>query len=119
MQETFSSFGWPKLRESLLTNTFKAHSEFIQSGLNGEKGDAWSEAGYMINHLKGSLNDTDVIMGLLAESPQASFWYLLYELAFFSGVTMKTIDGGKLSFLLSQSDTGKALPSTLPTAVSC
>jgi hypothetical protein len=37
--------------------------ETIENGLKGLGGDVWSEFAFMVNHLKGSLNDTDVIGG--------------------------------------------------------
>lgn len=85
----------PEIQLLIITNSFKAHSQWIESGLKGMKGDEWSEFGFMVNFLKGTLNDTDVLITAFGGEPAASFWYTLYESVFFSAATMKTIDGGR------------------------
>ncbi|KAK2039422.1 flavin-containing amine oxidoreductase [Colletotrichum somersetense] len=74
----------------MATNMFKAHREFLDSGLKGLGGDVWSEFGFMVNYLKGSLNSTDAL-GTYAAS---SFWDTLYEGMYFQAASYKTIDGG-------------------------
>ncbi|KAK3326101.1 flavin-containing amine oxidoreductase-domain containing protein [Apodospora peruviana] len=70
-------------------NMFKAHREWLDSGLGGLPGDHWSEFAYMVNYLNASLNDTNFLGG-----GAASFWDDLYEGMYFSATTWKTIDGG-------------------------
>ncbi|KAK1964605.1 flavin-containing amine oxidoreductase [Colletotrichum sublineola] len=74
----------------MATNMFKAHREFIDSGLKGLGGDVWSEYAFMVNYLKGSLNSTDALGSYTA----ASFWDSLYEGMYFQAASYKTIDGG-------------------------
>ncbi|GKT97154.1 L-amino-acid oxidase [Colletotrichum tofieldiae] len=71
-------------------NMFKAHREFLDSGLQGLGGDVWSEYAFMVNYLKGSLNSTDALGSFTA----TSFWDTLYEGMYFQAATYKTIDGG-------------------------
>ncbi|KAF5007855.1 hypothetical protein FDECE_5770 [Fusarium decemcellulare] len=71
-------------------NMFKAHKQFLETGLNGLGGDQWSEYAFMVNYLKGSLNSTDMLGGFSA----ATFWDSLYEGMYFSAASYKTIDGG-------------------------
>jgi monoamine oxidase len=71
-------------------NMFKAHKQWLETGLNGLGGDQWSEYAFMVNYLKGSLNSTDMNGGWSA----ASFWDSLYEGMYFSAASYKTIDGG-------------------------
>ncbi|OTA90512.1 hypothetical protein M434DRAFT_77860, partial [Hypoxylon sp. CO27-5] len=73
----------------LAGNMFQAHKDFLVNGLGGLGGDVWSEFAYMVNHLKASLNDTDVLSG-----GATSFWDSLYEGVYFGAATWKTIDGG-------------------------
>ncbi|KAG8158336.1 hypothetical protein KVR01_012097 [Diaporthe batatas] len=75
----------------LATNMFKAHRDFLESGLDGLPGDQWSEFAYMVNYLKANLNDTDVVSG---GSYAASFWDDLYEGVYFAAATWATVDGG-------------------------
>ncbi|KAK3385602.1 flavin-containing amine oxidoreductase, partial [Podospora didyma] len=70
-------------------NMFKAHKEWVDNGLKGLGGDVWSEFAFMVNYLKGSLNDTDINGG-----GDASFWDSLYEGMYFSAATWRTINGG-------------------------
>lgn len=71
-------------------NMFKAHREFLDSGLQGLGGDVWSEYAFMVNYLKGSLNSTDA----LGSYSTTSFWESLYSGMYFSAASYKTIDGG-------------------------
>ncbi|KAF4334958.1 amino-acid oxidase [Fusarium beomiforme] len=71
-------------------NMFKAHKQWLETGLNGLGGDQWSEYAFMVNYLKGSLNSTDMNGGWSA----SSFWDSLYEGMYFSAASYKTIDGG-------------------------
>ncbi|KAJ4108699.1 hypothetical protein NW768_012176 [Fusarium equiseti] len=71
-------------------NMFKAHKQWLETGLNGLGGDQWSEYAFMVNHLKASLNSTDV----LGDWSAATFWDSLYEGLYFSAASYKTIDGG-------------------------
>ncbi|KAG6356355.1 hypothetical protein INS49_015743 [Diaporthe citri] len=71
-------------------NMFKAHREFLDSGLQGLGGDVWSEYAFMVNYLKGSLNSTDA----LGSYSTTSFWESLYSGMYFSATSYKTIDGG-------------------------
>ncbi|KAF4447228.1 L-amino-acid oxidase [Fusarium austroafricanum] len=71
-------------------NMFKAHKQWLETGLNGLGGDQWSEYAFMVNYLKGSLNGTDMIGGW----DDGSFWDSLYEGLYFSAASYKTIDGG-------------------------
>ncbi|KAK0372862.1 L-amino-acid oxidase [Colletotrichum limetticola] len=71
-------------------NMFKAHREFLDSGLQGLGGDVWSEYAFMVNYLKGSLNSTDALGSYTA----TSFWDTLYEGMYFQAASYKTIDGG-------------------------
>lgn len=71
-------------------NMFKAHDEWIKTGLKGQGGDHWSEFGFMVNFLKGSLNSTDA----LNASPTVPFWEAIYSGMYFSAAQYKTIDGG-------------------------
>lgn len=74
----------------MANNMFKAHDEWIKSGLKGQGGDHWSEFGFMVNFLKGSLNSTDALNG----SPTAPFWGALYDGMYFSAAQYTTVDGG-------------------------
>ncbi|KAM0214184.1 hypothetical protein ACHAQI_003808 [Fusarium lateritium] len=71
-------------------NMFKAHKQWLETGLNGLGGDQWSEYAFMVNYLKGSLNTTDMIGGWSS----ATFWDSLYEGMYFQAASYKTIDGG-------------------------
>ncbi|RBR24908.1 uncharacterized protein FIESC28_02326 [Fusarium coffeatum] len=71
-------------------NMFKAHKQWLETGLNGLGGDQWSEYAFMVNHLKASLNSTDV----LGDWSATTFWDSLYEGLYFSAASYKTIDGG-------------------------
>ncbi|KAI5860302.1 flavin-containing amine oxidoreductase [Durotheca rogersii] len=71
------------------TNMFRAHRDFLVNGLGGLGGDTWSEFAYMVNYLKATLNDTDVLGG-----GAATFWDAIYEGVYFGATTWKTIDGG-------------------------
>ncbi|KAI1390008.1 flavin-containing amine oxidoreductase [Hypoxylon trugodes] len=64
-------------------------NEPIVNGLGGLGGDVWSEFAYMVNYLKASLNDTDVLSG-----GATSFWDTIYESVYFGATSWKTIDGG-------------------------
>lgn len=74
----------------MATNMFKAHREFLDSGLGGLGGDVWSEYAFMVNYLKGSLNSTDA----LGSYSTTSFWESIYSGMYFSAASYKTIDGG-------------------------
>jgi len=63
---------------------------FVEAG-----GDQFSEFGFMVNTLKGSLNDSEVRGTRYGGAPTSSFWYTLYDTVFFTAASMKTIDGGK------------------------
>ncbi|CAG1974172.1 unnamed protein product [Fusarium graminearum] len=71
-------------------NMFKAHKQWLETGLNGLGGDQWSEYAFMVNYLKGTANSTDV----LGDWSAATFWDTLYEGLYFSAASYKTIDGG-------------------------
>ena len=69
---------------------YKVHSKFIQNGLTGQHGDQWSEFGFLVNYLNGSLEDASQ----LADRPGASFWDRIYGQVYGSAATWLTIDGG-------------------------
>lgn len=75
----------------IATNMFEAHKDFLESGLDGLPGDQWSEFAYMVNYLKASLNDTDIVS---SGDGKDSFWDTLYEGLYFDAASWKTIDGG-------------------------
>ncbi|KAI7781487.1 l-amino acid oxidase [Diaporthe eres] len=75
----------------MATNMFAAHKEFLEIGLDGLPGDQWSEFAYMVNYLRASLNDTDVVSD---GNFGVSFWDELYDGLYFSAATWATIDGG-------------------------
>ncbi|EGO61010.1 hypothetical protein NEUTE1DRAFT_76687 [Neurospora tetrasperma FGSC 2508] len=78
-----------KFFAEMAQNMFKAHADWLSGGLAGLPGDQWSEFGFMVNYLRGSLNDT----AFLSASAH-SYWDTLYEGMYFSASTWKTIDGG-------------------------
>ncbi|KUI57332.1 L-amino-acid oxidase [Cytospora mali] len=80
-----------ELYAEIATNMFEAHKEFLENGVDGLPGDQWSEFAYMVNYLKASLNDTDIVS---AGSEGLSFWDAIYEGLYFSAAEWKTIDGG-------------------------
>jgi hypothetical protein len=49
------------LYDLVADNMFKAHEEWLENGLGGKGGDVWSEFAFLVNHLGGSLNDTDAL----------------------------------------------------------
>ncbi|OAA39062.1 L-amino-acid oxidase [Metarhizium rileyi] len=71
---------------------YKAHREWNDGGLDGQRGDRWSEFAYISQHLKGSLNSTDILDS--QQDPHGSFWEYLYDLLYESTDTWKTVDGG-------------------------
>ncbi|EFW99432.1 L-amino acid oxidase [Grosmannia clavigera kw1407] len=76
---------------AMAQNMFKAHREWIGNGLDGLPGNQWSEFAYMVNYLKGNLNDTDIVSG---GDFASDFWDTLYEGMYFDATTWRTIDGG-------------------------
>jgi monoamine oxidase len=73
-------------------NMHKAHKDFLAGAvLGGMDGDHWSEFAFMVNYLKGNLNDTDILSSGYFET---SFWDDLYEGMYFDATDYKTIDGG-------------------------
>lgn len=72
-------------------NMFKAHAAFLKNGTGGLPGDQWSEFAYMVNYLKASLNDTDIVSG---GDYGSSFWGTVYDNLYFSAAKWLTIDGG-------------------------
>ncbi|KAF3000329.1 hypothetical protein E8E14_000124 [Neopestalotiopsis sp. 37M] len=75
----------------MATNMHQAHKDFLAGGLDGQDGDHWSEFGFLVNYLKGNLNDTDIVSAGYFET---SFWDTLYEGMYFDASSYKTIDGG-------------------------
>ncbi|KAK5992313.1 L-amino-acid oxidase [Cladobotryum mycophilum] len=71
-------------------NMYKAHREWINSGLVGGDGDHWSEFAFISQYLKGSLNSTDILGPYAANS----FWETVHERVYELAATRRTIDGG-------------------------
>ncbi|KAK1753643.1 L-amino-acid oxidase [Echria macrotheca] len=78
-----------KFNVLMAENMYKAHKEWLENGLDGLGGDHWSEWAFMVNYLKGSLNDTD-----MEGAGAGTFWDSLYEGLYFQASSWKTIDGG-------------------------
>jgi hypothetical protein len=81
-----------KFMLEMARNMYKAHKDFTSNGLDGLPGDRWSEFAFMSQHLKGSLNSTDMLDN--QQDPHGSFWEYLYDLLYESADTWKTVDGG-------------------------
>lgn len=80
----------PNISAEIATNMFKAHRQYIDSGLAGMPGDHWSEFGFLVQYLNGSLEDASQ----LTDIASASFWDRLYGSVYGSAASLKTIDGG-------------------------
>ncbi|KAH7367743.1 L-amino-acid oxidase [Plectosphaerella cucumerina] len=79
------------LYDLVADNMFKAHEEWLENGLGGKGGDVWSEFAFLVNHLGGSLNDTDALGKIPGDH---SYWSNLYNTLYFAFGDWRTIDGG-------------------------
>ncbi|KAI5784296.1 flavin-containing amine oxidoreductase-domain containing protein [Pyronema domesticum] len=84
-EQIFNTVLAPQKVRELAKNMFQAHKNFIASGLDG-----WSETQYVHKALRVDLDTTDSL-GL---SYKMTFWYALFDLAYFSNTVFKTIDYG-------------------------
>lgn len=80
----------PKFIDEIATNIWDAHRDFEKGGLKGMPGDHWSEFGFLVNFLNGTLDAVDGLIGM----PQESFWQDLYGVVYDSAASWKTIHGG-------------------------
>ncbi|KAK2739761.1 hypothetical protein FQN57_006458 [Myotisia sp. PD_48] len=84
----------PEVLGDMALNMFKAHKDWMETGLKGLGADDWSEFAYIHNYLKFSLNVTDQLNGLGGHS----FWIRVYEGMLFSNPNYEprwvTISGG-------------------------
>ena len=91
VEETLSD---PAFIAELSRNVFRAHKDFLDSGLGGLGGDSWSEFAYIHNYLKTSLNVTYQVLDDIGATGGGSFWDSLYDSNYFAATTWRTIDGG-------------------------
>lgn len=75
---------------SVAKNMYRAHKQWLETGLDGLGGDHWSEFAFMINYLNGTLQSAS----LLDASADQSFWSSLYDGTYFSASSWLTINGG-------------------------
>ncbi|KAM0329459.1 hypothetical protein ACHAQA_004768 [Verticillium albo-atrum] len=80
----------PEFNDLIAKNIFKAHSEWVNNGLNGLGGDTWSEFAFIVNHLGGSLGDARAI----GRTSYETYWATIYNNFYFIYGTWKTINGG-------------------------
>ncbi|KAG6041520.1 hypothetical protein E4U41_003823 [Claviceps citrina] len=91
-----------KLNESLpgrgfmarmASSMYKAHREWIDGGLGDkQKGDRWSEFAFLSQHLRGSLNSSDILSEL--DNPAGSFWTYVTNYFYENADNWRTVDGG-------------------------
>lgn len=74
LQEILSNKTFLKL---MAANVFKAHKEFLDTGLGGLGGDDWSELAYLHNYLGYNLNHTFSFFNKFGITPGDSFWDFL------------------------------------------
>jgi len=82
-----------KFMLEMAASMYKAHRAWIDGGLGDKQnGGRWSESAFLTQHLKGSLNSTDILTML--DNPAASFWEWIINYFYEWTDNWRTIDGG-------------------------